>query len=71
MEYWNMHTYSNRIVDPKKISLLKENNNDNANDILVNIIERNLKYIQDNHEFLYGYYIYIKDSKKKYPFHYA
>ncbi len=71
MEYWNMHAYSNRIVDPKKKSLLKESNNDNANDILVNIIERNLKYIQDNHEFLYEYYIYIKDSMKRCSFHYA
>lgn len=63
IEYWNMHTYSNKIVDYKKISLLKDNNNDNANDILVNIIERNIYYVQKNYEFLYEYYIYIKDSK--------
>lgn len=63
IEYWNMHTYSNKTVDSNKISLLKENNNDNANDILVNIIERNIKYIQSNYEFLYEYYIYIKNSK--------
>lgn len=63
IEYWNMHTYSNKIIEAEKISLLKENNNDNANDILINIIEKNMKYIQDNHEFLYEYYIYIQNSK--------
>lgn len=63
IEYWNMHTYSNKIIGAEKISLLKENNKDNANDILINIIERNMKYIQDNHEFLYEYYIYIQNSK--------
>lgn len=61
IEYWNMHTYSNKIVDSKKISLLKDNNN--ANDILINIIERNIQYVQKNHEFLYEYYIYIKNLK--------
>lgn len=63
IEYWNMHTYSNKIIEVAKISLLKDNNNDNANDILINIIERNIKYIKDNHEFLYEYYIFIQDSK--------
>lgn len=48
IEYWNMHTYSNQIIEAEKISILKENNNDNANDILINIIERNMEYIQDN-----------------------
>lgn len=63
MEYWNMHTYSNKTIDSKKISLLKENNNDNANDILINIIERNIEYIRDNYEFLYEYYTYIQNQK--------
>lgn len=63
MEYWNMHTYPKKSIELEKISLLKENNSNNANDILINIIERNMKYIQDNHEFLYEYYIYIQDSK--------
>lgn len=63
IEYWNMHTYSNKIIEVEKISLLKDNNNDNANDILINIIERNIKYIKDNHEFLYEYYIFIQNSK--------
>lgn len=59
IEYWNMHTYSNKIIEAEKISLLRKNNNSNANDILINIIERNMKYIQDNHEFLYEYYVYV------------
>ena len=24
MEYWNMHTYSNKVIDSSKISLLKD-----------------------------------------------
>lgn len=63
IEYWNMHTYPNKNINPEKISLLKENNNDNANDILINIIEKNIKYIQTNHEFLYEYYNYFQNSK--------
>ncbi|MBP3635624.1 MAG: hypothetical protein J6J17_04155 [Bacilli bacterium] len=60
MEYWNMHTYSNKIINPLKISLLKNNDNYIANDILINIIENNIEYIKINCEFLYEYYIYIK-----------
>lgn len=63
IEYWNMHTFSNKIIEVEKISLLKDNNSDNANDILINIIERNIKYIKNNHEFLYEYYIFIQNSK--------
>lgn len=58
IEYWNMHTYSNKIIEPSKITLLKENNNDNANKILIKIIENNIEYVKNNYEFLYEYYIY-------------
>ncbi len=68
IEYWNMHTYSNKIIKAEKISLLKENDNYNANNILINIIERNIKYIHDNYEFLYEYYIYVNDIKNVEPF---
>ncbi len=58
MEYWNLHTYSNKVIVPQKIALLKDNNNYNANKILVKIIEKNMKYVRNNCEFLYEYYIY-------------
>lgn len=64
MEYWNMHTYANRIVDSNKISLLKFNDCYDANKILINIIEKNIKYVENNYAFLYEYYIYIKNLEK-------
>ena len=47
MEYWNMHTYSNKSIDPQKISLLKNKDNYDANNILISIIELfgNKKYV--------------------------
>mgnify|MGYP001060695367 CR=1 FL=1 len=63
MEYWNMHTYSNKAIKPQKISLLKHNDNYDVNNILISIIEKDIKYIKNNYEFLYEYYIYIQSLK--------
>ncbi len=61
MEYWNMHTYSNKVIEPQKIALLNMNGNDNANTILITLIEKNIDYVKDNCDFLYEYYVYIKN----------
>ena len=61
MEYWNMHTYSNKVIDSSKISLLKDHSNYIANNILIGIIEKNIEYVKTNCEFLYEYYLYIRD----------
>ncbi len=58
-----MHTYSNKTIVPQKIALLKNQDNYDANNILVNIIEKNIEYIKNNYEFLYEYYIYIQSLK--------
>lgn len=58
MEYWNMHTYTNKIIEPQKIALLKDGDIESANKILMGIIEKNIKYIEENCEFLYEYYRY-------------
>lgn len=63
MEYWNMHTYSYKTIDPQKIALLKNKDNYDANSILVSIIEKNIECIKNNYEFLYEYYIYIQSLK--------
>ncbi len=63
MEYWNMHTYPNKTINPKKIALLKNQDNYDANSILVSIIEKDIKYVKTNYEFLYEYYIYLQDLK--------
>lgn len=64
MEYWNMHTFSNKIVEPNKITLLKSKEIYKASLILMEIIENNIEYIKDNCEFLYEYYLYNKDNIK-------
>lgn len=52
MEYWNMHTYSNKIINPCKISILKSK-------ILKELIEKNIDFVTENCNFLYEYYNYI------------
>lgn len=59
MEYWNMHTFSNKVIEPEKITLLKDNDTYEASKILNNIIIRNLEYIKNNCEYLYEYYIFL------------
>lgn len=39
MDYWNMHTFSNKIITPEKIALLKLGNSYNCLDILLWMIE--------------------------------
>lgn len=59
MEYWNMHTFSNKIIEPQKISLLKYNNSYNASLIVKYLIEKNMSFVEKNCEHLYKYYNYI------------
>ncbi|MBE6157097.1 MAG: hypothetical protein E7161_05115 [Firmicutes bacterium] len=59
MEYWNMHTFSNKIVDPQKIYLLKMDNEINAGQILKYLIENNFEYVKQNCKLLNKYYEYI------------
>ena len=59
-----MHTYFGKIINPKKISLLMDQNNCCANTILIKIIENNIDYIKCNYDFLYEYYIYIYSKIK-------
>lgn len=61
MEYWNLHTFSNKVIEPYKVYLLKENGTDNANIILIRLIEKYMDYVKCNCEFLYEYYLYVKN----------
>lgn len=65
MEYWNMHTYSNKVIEPEKIFLLKDNNIYEASKILNNFIKKNLEYIKDNCEYLYEYFLYTQEDLNK------
>lgn len=55
-----MHTFSNKIIEPQKITLLKHDDKYDANSLLISIIEKDIEYIKCNYEFLYEYYIYTK-----------
>lgn len=59
MEYWNMHTYSNKVIDSSKISLLRDKNDYSASKILKKIIDNNIEYVKQNLDFLYEYYNYF------------
>lgn len=59
MEYWNMHTYSNRVIDSSKISLFKDGDDYLVSVILKKLIENNIEYVKFNCDFLYEYYNYF------------
>ena len=59
MEYWNMHTFSNKIIEPEKISLLIYNNSYKASLIVKYLIEKNIDFVEKNCNHLYRYYNYI------------
>ena len=59
MEYWNMHTYSNKVINSSKISLLKDNNFYSASKILEHLVSNNIEYVKQNLKFLYEYYNYF------------
>lgn len=58
MEYWNMHTRTDRKIDSSKITLLKSKNQISASFILKECIEKNKKYVEENCDFLNEYYAY-------------
>jgi len=62
IEFWNMNTFANKIIEPNKISLLGYNNNYQASIILKYLIERNMDYVQEKCKYLYRYYNYIYKS---------
>ena len=67
MDYWNMHTFSNKIISPSKITLLKHNNSYCCMDILLWMIQNtniDLKVLAPYlYEFL-KYYNLIDDNIK-------
>lgn len=59
IEYWNMHTFSNKVIEKEKISILKYNDNYKADKILKCLIEDNMSYVKENCKLLYNYYNFI------------
>ena len=59
MEYWNMHTYSDKVIDSSKISLLKDKDVYSTSKILKQLIDDNILYVKQNLDFLYEYYNYF------------
>ena len=56
MEYWNMHTYSNKVIEPYKIKLLLYKNEISAEKIVKYFVEKNFEYVKENCELLYKFY---------------
>ena len=59
IEYWNMHTFSDKVVEKDKISILKYKSNYKADKILNCLIEDNMSYVKENCKLLYNYYNFI------------
>ncbi len=59
MEYWNMHTYSNKVIEPQKIKVLLFQNEISAEKIVKYLVENNFDYVKKNCELLYKFYNYV------------
>ncbi len=64
-EYWNMHTYSHKTIEPHKIALLSDKGEICANEIIINSIERHIDYVKENCIFLFEYYCYVLKERNK------
>jgi hypothetical protein len=58
MDYWNKHTFSNVIISPSKISLIKLDNSYNCLDILLWMIKNNKLDIKVLSPYLYEFLDY-------------
>jgi len=58
-----MHTFSNKIIETSKLSLLKVNDSYSANDILINMINSNIQYVKDYCPYLIEYLKYINTKR--------
>ena len=65
MEYWNMHTLSNKIIETNKIHILRLKNQTKASEILKILIEKNIEFVKENCDLLYKYYNYNYLGKEK------
>ncbi len=63
MESWNMHTYSNKIIEKSKISLLKINDSYSANEIIKYFAAENKEYIREQCKTLCEYLDYLDKEK--------
>lgn len=62
IEYWNLHTYSDKVIKPEKIFILDMDNNFSANEIIKNFAMKNMDYVKENCKFLYQYLDYISNN---------
>lgn len=61
MEFWNMHTYSGKIIEPEKIHLLKINDSYKASDILEYMRQNTEIKIKRDLPFLYDYFKWLNN----------
>lgn len=54
-----MHTFTDKIIEPEKISILLYNEEYHVDKILKMLIEENIDYVKSNCLELYNYYKYI------------
>ncbi len=62
MEYWNMHTYSNKVIEKSKISLLKNGDNFSANEIIKTLANKNKDFIKVNCKLLNDYLMFLDNN---------
>lgn len=63
MEYWNMHTFSNRVIAPEKLHLIKDGTSSKASDILEYMRKNTEIKIKKDLPYLYGYFKWLDKQK--------
>lgn len=63
IEYWNMHTFRNKLIEKEKISVLTLKDTYNANEIIEYLSIRHKNYVEDNLHYLKRYLTYLKKRK--------
>lgn len=64
MEYWNMHTYSGKQIEPEKIHLLKIDDSYKASDILEYMRQNTEIKIKRDLPYLYEYFKWLDEAKQ-------
>lgn len=64
MEYWNMHTTANKMIEKEKIKMIKVGDSTNASDILEYMRKNSDIKIKKDLPYLYGYFQWIETQNK-------
>lgn len=64
MEFWNMHTFANKTIEPEKIKIVKVGNSIKASDVIEYMRKNSKIKMKQKLPFLYGYFKWLENYKQ-------